>query len=546
MRSLLSRYAGWKAAAFAAFACLLLAAGPVSAGLVKVTLQPVIVQATSDIVAQTAVNAVIAANGGVGQVVVPLPLVNGVLANLSTVEITQLSVSHAVSPDAKVLTSMVPARGGPPPPPRQLDNVFPQVTGASAVIAGHNSGQGVGVAVIDTGIAELPDFTGRLRPGVDLTAENNAHLDSYGHGTFVAGLIAGDGSSSHGLYVGEAPGADLVPVKVAGKSGSTTVSTLIRALQWIETDTTDNIHVINMSVGAIPPGPTASNPLDQAVETMWRAGYVVVTSAGNNGPNSGTITSPGDDPLVITAGALDDKDTPTSADDTVPSFSSNGPTSWDAWWKPDLIAPGKSVVSVTSTRSVIWNNFKSARVGTANFVGSGTSFAAAITSGAAAMLIVHNPAATPDNVKAALLTTTDAGPSPPQDPFQQGHGVLDVARAVAEPALTMVQDVSSIAVPVAGAPIPLLSTQVVSTWATVDATEQLLYPAPYPFPYTGDATTSQDPDTLTPLFQSSAWNSSAWNSATWNSSAWNSSAWNGATWNSSAWNSSAWNSSAWN
>ena len=537
----------WRTSVSVVSAAVVVAAWPALGSPLKVTLQPVIVQASSASVAHSAVDAVITANAGSGQVVVELPLVNGVLANLTTVEVTQLSATYAVSPDLKVLTSMVPAKGGPPPPPaRQLDNVFPEVTGASAVVAGGNSGQGVGVAVVDTGIAELPDFSGRLRPGVDFTTENNPHLDSYGHGTFVAGLIAGDGSSSAGVYVGEAPGADLVPVKVAGKSGSTTVSTLIRAMQWIKDNTTDNIRVVNMSVGAIPQGPTALNPLDQAVETLWQSGYVVVTSAGNNGASRGTVTSPGDDPLVITVGALDDKDTVTPDDDAVPSFSSNGPTSSDAWWKPDLIAPGKSVVSVMAPHSVIWNGFRSARVGTTNFVGSGTSFAAAITSGAAAMLLTENPAATPDNVKAALLTTTNAGPSPPQDPFQQGHGVLDIARAVDEPVLSMVQDVSSIPIPVAGTPIPLVTTQVVSTWATVNVTEQLLYPSPYPFPYFGDATTSQDADLLTPLFQSSAWNSSAWNSSAWNSSAWNSSAWNSSAWNSSAWNSSAWNSSAWN
>jgi serine protease AprX len=523
-----------------------------------VTLQPVIVEASTASVAHSVVNGVIAANGGVGQVVVELSLVNGVLANLSNVEVSQLSVNYLVSPDATVLTSGLVSKGGsgggggggggggkpPPPPPSQLDNVFPQVTGATTVEAGGNSGQGVGVAVVDTGIASLPDFAGRLRTGVDLSGAGDAHLDSYGHGTFVAGLVAGSGASSNGIYVGEAPGATLVPVKVAGKSGKTTVSTIIRALEWIEADTTDNVRVINMSVGAIPPGPTVTNPLDQAVEAVWHAGYVVVTSAGNNGPSRGTITSPGDDPFVITVGALDDKDTVGATDDTVPSFSSNGPTSWDGWWKPDLLAPGKSVVSVMSSTSVIWNNFPSARVGTSNFVGSGTSFAAAVTSGAAAMLLHENTSATPDMVKAALLTTTNAGPGPPWDPFQQGHGVLNVARAVAEPVLTMTQGVSSILTPKAGQSISLLSTQVVSTWATVNTAEQLLYPAAYPFPYSGAATTSTDQGS--PLFQSSAWNSSAWNSSAWNSSAWNSSAWNSSAWNSSAWNSSAWNSSAWN
>jgi serine protease AprX len=520
-----------RAAAAVAVAVTVGGALPSVAAPVRVTLSPVIVEAGSAALARTAVSSVIALSGGVGQVVLDLPLVNGVLANLTTVEVGQLKTSYLVSPDATVLTAMVD-KGGAPAPSRQLDNVFPAVTGASNVIAGGITGQGVGVAVIDTGIANLPDFSGRLQPGVDLSGENNPWLDGYGHGTFVAGLVAGNGVSSGNSYVGEAPGADLVPVKVAGRSGTTTVSTVIRGLQWVM-DHPGNIHVINMSVGAVPQGPTALNPLNQAVEVMWRAGFVVVASAGNNGPARGTITSPGDDPLVITVGALDDKDTVSPTDDTVASFSSNGPTSWDGWWKPDLLAPGKSVVSVMPSTSVIWTNNKSARVGTKNFVGSGTSFAAAITSGAAAMLVQAKPAASADSIKAALLTTTNAGPGPPLDPFQQGHGVLDVARAVAEPAISMLQDVSSILPPVLGANISLLSTQVVSSWASGGASLPT-YPLPYPFPYSGA------------VFQNTAWNSSAWNSSAWNSSAWNSSAWNSSAWNSSAWNSSAWNSSAWN
>lgn len=517
---------------------------PSFAAPVRVQLSPVIVEAGSSALARLAVNDVISLSGGVGTVLLDLPLVNGVLANLTRAEVGQLTNgNYLVSSDAAVLTAMAITKGPPAPAPRQLDNVFPQVTGASTVIGNGNSGQGVGVAVIDTGIADLPDFSGRLQPGVDLSGEGNPWLDSFGHGTFVAGLIAGNGASSAGTYVGEAPGADLVPVKVAGKSGSTTVSTIIRALQWVK-DNAGNIRVINMSVGAIPQGPTALNPLDQAVEVMWAAGFVVVTTAGNNGPARGTITSPGDDPLVITVGALDDKDTVPVSDDAVPSFSSNGPTSWDGWWKPDLLAPGRSVVSVMPTTSMTWASNKAARVGTRNFVGSGTSFAAAITSGAAAMVVRDNPTATASSIKAALLTTTNPGPSPPQDPFQQGHGVLNVVGAVAEPPIELLQDVSSVTVPLAGAPISLLSRQVVSTWASGGAALPA-YPSAYPFPYSGPATTSLAGDG-SPLFQSSAWNSSAWNGSAWTGSAWTSSAWNGSAWTSSAWNSSAWNSSAWN
>jgi serine protease AprX len=507
---------------------------------VTLTTSPYIVQAGSSSLANSAVAKVIALSG-LGQVVRELPLVNGVLANLTTVEVGLLPPTLAVSPDATVLTSTVGGTAATTAP-RQLGNVFRQVTGATTLNAAGNKGQGIGIAVIDTGIAALPDFTNRLSVGIDLSGENNANKDSYGHGTFVAGLIAGNGSSSGGAYVGEAPGAYLVPVKVAGRSGSATVSRIIQGLQWVK-DHPGNVRIINLSLGAVPQGPSSLNPLDQAVETMWRSGFVVVTSAGNSGPARGTITSPGDDPLVITAGALDDKDTLATTDDTVAGFSASGPTSWDGWWKPDLLAPGASVVSLMPSTSAIWSAYPAGRVGTKNFVGSGTSFSAAITSGAAALLLRENPAAKPDNVKAALLTTTNAGPSPPQDPFRQGHGVLNVAKAVAEPLISMVQDVSAIATPMAGAPISLLSRQVVSTWSTVTATEAVLYPSAYPFPYSGPATTATSNGV--PLFHSSAWNSSAWNSSAWTSSAWNSSAWNSSAWNSSAWNSSAWNSAAW-
>ena len=280
---------------------------------------------------------------------------------------------------------------------------------------------------------------------------------------------------------------------------------------------------------------------------MWLSGFTVVASAGNNGSAAGTITSPGDDPLVITVGALDDKHTTSTTDDAVAAYSSRGPTVSDGWWKPDLLAPGSSLVSLMPTTSSTWRNYSSARVGKTNFIGSGTSFAAAVTSGAAALLYAENPTAAPDNIKAALLTTTHAGPAPPQSPFAQGHGVLDVAAAVAEPLLTMNQDLGRLPSHVLGTQIPLLTTQVVSSWASGGtAAEIAAYPSGYPFPYSGPATTAVDPGDGSALFQSSSWNSSSWNSSSWNSSSWNSSSWNSSSWNSSSWNSSSWNSSSWN
>src|SRR5207248_19636 len=268
----------------------------------------------------------------------------------------------------------------------------------SQLRAGGIDGSGVTVAVLDTGITRLPDFGNRLVGGVDLSGEGNPFQDSYGHGTFVAGLIAGNGASSNRAYTGEAPGANLVAVKVAGASGATDLATVISGINWVIKNRAQyGIRVLNISLGAMPMASSVLNPLDQAVETAWQAGIVVVTSAGNVGPFNGTILSPGDDPLAITVGALDDNGSTNPAAATMPSFSSAGPTNIDGWFKPDLVTSGKSVVSLRAPGSTIDTLYPSAQIGTANFVGSGTSFSTAITSGAAALII--------QNLKAKLKTT---------------------------------------------------------------------------------------------------------------------------------------------
>ena len=295
--------------------------------------------------------------------------------------------------------------------PHTPSDAFLQETGATQLAAGGDTGQGVTVAVLDTGIDNLPDFAGRLVGGVDLTNANNPFADSYGHGTFVAGLIAGDGASSGGQYSGEAPGAKLVSVKVAGADGTTHLGTLISGMQWVvDNKSTYGIGVLNMSFGFKPSTSTVLNPLDQAAEAVWNAGITVVASAGNAGPFNGTILSPGDDPLVITVGALDDMATPSVSDDEMNDFSSVGPTSPDGWVKPDLVTSGRSVVSLAAPGSTIYDNYPSALVGSANFVGSGTSFSAAITSGAAALVLADNPGLSPNQVKARLLGTTRPWP----------------------------------------------------------------------------------------------------------------------------------------
>ncbi|MGN6472894.1 MAG: S8 family serine peptidase, partial [Mycobacteriales bacterium] len=226
---------------------------------------------------------------------------------------------------------------------------------------------------------------------------------------------------------------------------------------------------------------------------------------------------------VVTVGALNDAGTAATSDDSIAPFSSEGPTAYNAWLKPDLVAAGRTVVSLRAPGSYIDQNNPTAEVGTANFVGSGTSFSAAITSGAAALIAQQNPNAQPNNIKARLLATATAGPT--GNPAAEGHGDLDAYDATYAPKVTLSQPYAFVPTPLAtGSVIPLSSAWNSSAWNAAN--------------YSIDPSSS--------AWNSSAWNSSAWNSSAWNSSAWNSSAWNSSAWNSSAWNSSAWNSSAWN
>ena len=306
-----------------------------------------------------------------------------------------------VSEDSVVLFEATPTDTTTVTPP---SNYFPASTGASALAATGIDGRAVTVAVLDTGISAKQDYAGRVVGGIDLSGEGSPYKDNFGHGTFIAGLVAGNGASSNGAYAGEAPGANLVSIKVAGASGTTSVSTVISGIDWaIKQRDRLGIKVLNMSLGADPTESTTTSPLNAAVERAWAAGITVVVSAGNYGPGNGSISKPGDDPLVVTVGATDEVATIPTSDDAITSFSSVGPTWTDGWFKPDLVAPGRTVVSLRVPGSTIDSSHPEGRVGSNNFKGSGTSFSAAITSGAAALIYQANPGSTPDDIKGRLL-----------------------------------------------------------------------------------------------------------------------------------------------
>jgi serine protease AprX len=440
-----------------------------------------------------------------------------------------------VTPDATVSVQSTTESTGPHTP----SDAFLQQTGATQLATTGDTGRGATVAVLDTGIDPLPDFAGRLIGGVDLTSTNNPYQDSYGHGTFVAGLIAGNGASSNGQYSGEAPGADLVSIKVAGADGTTHLGTLISGLQWaVDNQSAYGINVLNISLGLQPSKSTVTNPLDQAVEAVWNAGITVVAAAGNAGPFNGTILSPGDDPLVITAGALDDMAGAAVGADEMTNFSSAGPTTPDGWVKPDLVTSGRSVVSLAAPGSTIYDSNPSARIGSANFVGSGTSFSAAITSGAAALVLAAGPGLAPDQVKARLLGNTSPGPV--GNPFVDGHGALNALAAATAGPMDFSQSAAGLQPAKKGATVSLAPTSPVDTWNT--ALWSGITPAP---PggrsWNGCAWNGGDWNG----WVGRAWNNDGWNGAAWDGSAWSGTAWDGTGWSGSAWQGSAWAGSAW-
>jgi serine protease AprX len=528
------------------------AALALTAGTSAVAAPPAQASTTETVIVSSAglVSPVTAVLGVLGTVVTQFHLIDAVEATIPTAAQALLALlpGITVTPDASVsVQSTITGSTGPHTP----SDAFLQQTGAAALAAAGDTGQGVTVAVLDTGIDNLPDFSGRLTGGVDLTGGGNPLADDYGHGTFVAGLVAGDGASSHGQYSGEAPGADLVSIKVAGANGSTHLSTLISGLQWaVDHESADSIKVLNISLGYQPVESTVLNPLDQAVEATWNAGITVVTSAGNAGPSDGTILSPGDDPLVVTVGALDDLAQPTVSADEMNDFSSAGPTAPDGWAKPDLVTSGRSVVSLAAPGSTIYSQNPSARIGAGNFVGSGTSFSAAITSGAAALILSDNPGLTPDQVKARLLGTTSQGPV--GNPFVDGHGALNAAAAATAGPLNFSQSAVLLLPTLPGQTVSLSPLRGISTWnpARWSGTPSGLGAGGPQDGVAWDGTNWTGSAWNGWAWTGSAWNSgswtgSAWNSGTWTGSAWNGSGWTGSAWNGTAWVGSAWNSSAW-
>ena len=279
------------------------------------------------------------------------------------------------------------------------------IIGASSGTAATLTGAGVGVALIDTGVAPVAGLpAAQVVNGPDLSFESQSaslrYLDTYGHGTHMAGIIVGNDTATG--TKGIAPKAKLTSIKVGTSNGAVDVSQMIAAIDWVVAHKNDDpshpIRVINLSYGTGGSPPFWTDPVQFAAEKAWKAGIVVVAAAGNSGNNSTRLTNPATDPWLIAVGAASTKGTTTTTDDELAAF-----TNTDASRPLDILAPGVSIASLRDPGSAIDQQYTAAQVGATLFRGSGTSQAAAVTSAAVALLLQARPTLTPDQVKYNLV-----------------------------------------------------------------------------------------------------------------------------------------------
>lgn len=463
-----------------------------------------------------------------GRVVRDLPIVEGVAARVPEPALAALGDDPGV--EAVTLDGPVAVQAERSPL-HDASAVFPEVVGADRLWKDGWQGAGVAVAVVDTGIARVGDLAGRVNGGVDLTDEGNPYLDSFGHGTFVAGVLAGDGGASNGANRGVAPQADLVPVKIAGRSGASDVSHVLAAIQWVVSFRDDyGIRVLNLSLGTDSTQPYLRSPLNYAVERAWDAGIVVVASGSNSGPDPGTVAKPGDDPLVVTVGAVDDTATVTRQDDVMAGFSGVGPTAADGLVKPDLVAPGRSVIGLRAPGSAVDDANPGARVESDYFRGSGTSFSAAVVSGAVALLLSKEPELTPNQVKHRLTST--AAPGPVGQPNVDGAGSLDAYAAAT--AGTFMDANQGVRRARGQGPLRLDRGSLDVAVGDGPGRERM-----------NGERTAQKKAWDGAEYRGSPWNGSRWYNSQWAGSRWYGSRWYGTDFNGSRWYSTRWYGSRW-
>jgi serine protease AprX len=405
----------------------------------------------------------------------------------------------AITPDARVRLSAASASTDP-------KEKWPFVTGVDK----YSGAPAATIAIVDSGIdTTRSEFAGRIVANVNLsTLPGNSPGDGRGHGTFVAGIAAGKLAGRDGA----APNAKLVSIDVMDDQGMARTSDVIAAADWILANKAQyGIKVANFSLHSSVANSFMYDPLDKAVERLWFNGVVVVTAAGNYGyPDrpSGVPFAPGNDPFVITVGASDTGKSVSTNDDTVAPWSAYGYT-LDGFAKPDVAAPGRYMVGPVPVTSTLYSERPDHIVDTGYMELSGTSFAAPVVSGIAALILGNNPSLTPDQVKGALLL--GAKPVARAADLSEGAGEVDAGKSIQlknPPAANKALNKFVGSDPVTGAPV-----FDAASWASAAKTD-------------------------------ASWASASWSDASWSSASWDSASWAAASWASASWASASWDSSS--
>jgi serine protease AprX len=468
-----------------------------------------------------------------GTITHELPIIRGFSALIPARALSQLASSPAVArimADGRIHMMGVDMGQYDSSAP---NNIWRQEVKLPQVSSKYN-GAGVGVAVLDTGVFPNADLGSRLVYNASFAPDVDVY-DHSGHGTHMAGIIAGNGTNSAGQYMGVAPGANIISVKVAEPDGTTDVSVVIDGLQWIASNAaTYNIRVVNLSFGTDGAQSYLLDPLDFAVEQIWNSGIVVVVAAGNRGPNAGTISKPGDDPYMITVGAADLGPTSANSDDTVAPFSSRGPTQ-DGFAKPDLVAPGISIVSDRDPGSWIDTGHPLARVGDYYFKGSGTSQATAVVSGTVALMIQADPTLMPNVVKAALTATAGGNLS---GQVGAGAGLVNVNSAVGAAALGAADPyklapANRLLVPSTGTGTLEGSRGSYHVYADLDGDGIAAEMVTGQIGYNGTS------------WGGTSWGGTSWGGTSWGGTSWGGTSWGGTSWGGTSWGGTSWGGTSW-
>src|SRR4051794_4662768 len=454
---------------------------------------------------RSAENATPGAERGVRRSYSSLSAVSAELTGWQILLLQRRSDIVAITPDAPV--DPVMPSGGAPTGEYKNAEMWRQSVNIASLAGGP---QAPTVAIVDSGIdtTKTGDFGNRIVASVSLSSRApGAAGDQEGHGTMVAGIVGGNAPG----HPGAAPGARLIDVHTANAKGQSSTGDIIAACDWIlQHKDQYGIRVVNFSLVSTPSTSFVVDPVDRAVEQLWFAGVVVVAAAGNYGDDGSAVDmshAPGNDPFVLTVGAVDQNQTPSTADDTAAPWSAFGHTK-DGFAKPEVSAPGRYLIMPVPAGAYI-PGLEPGRIVAPGYMWmSGTSFAAPIVSGAAAQILARNPGWTPDQVKGALMLTAHFLP---KAAFAAGVGEIDAAAAAA----------------VGTPPDPNKS---LSGFIGTDSRTGLPQ---------FDAKSW-----LSTIRSSASWSSASWSSASWSSASWSSASWSSASWSSASWSSASWSSSS--